>query len=261
MRSMFFLMGVILIQFIVGTNLRSVDELNETSLHIALAKGDISDAQRFLLETPSLINVRDKHGDTPLGGAVKKKQYAMVEFLLRNGADVNAVLSLGDTPLHCAAREGDIILVNRLLDVSNIDLRIVNHAGVTAETLAKNLSYFDCALAINAADGRNLVDELGLPSTISGFSPEKGWFPQFKCCYVEKVVYYSHILYGNMLPSQDGNLYSFNDKDKDFSTISVAAISCDENLTWHLPSLKVLEIRTKELLGEKPEIASQLPVK
>jgi RNA polymerase sigma factor (sigma-70 family) len=60
-------------------------------------------------------NVRLR-GETPLGRAVLMHDEAMVDLLLRSGADPNAATLNGITPLHRAAMRGHAAIARRLLD-------------------------------------------------------------------------------------------------------------------------------------------------
>lgn len=72
----------------------------------ASKKGDVWRAKELLERDPALINALDADQSTPLHCAVWKGHLNMVEFLLTQGADVNAKNQnehWGDTPLHAAA--------------------------------------------------------------------------------------------------------------------------------------------------------------
>ena len=68
----------------------------------------------------------------PLHFAYLRRDPIMVDFLLKEGADVNARDCLGNTACHKAAsRRSDIDIVKRLVD-AHCDLEITNDAGETA---------------------------------------------------------------------------------------------------------------------------------
>eukprot|EP01106_Pelomyxa_sp_JSP_P017105 TRINITY_DN6751_c0_g1_i1.p1 TRINITY_DN6751_c0_g1~~TRINITY_DN6751_c0_g1_i1.p1 ORF type:complete len:273 (-),score=58.81 TRINITY_DN6751_c0_g1_i1:35-853(-) len=53
----------------------------------ACGKNDLGECEKLLLEEPSLLQFRDKHGQTGLMVAADKKSELVVAFLLNNGAD------------------------------------------------------------------------------------------------------------------------------------------------------------------------------
>lgn len=74
------------------------------------------------------VNKANEFGETPLMMAVIKNRKADVEDLLKRGAKVN--LEKGWTPLHYAATEGNIELINRLIS-AGADVNAQTSAGVT----------------------------------------------------------------------------------------------------------------------------------
>jgi len=85
----------------------TVPELSRTALHIAAMKGH-SEALRLLLAANADTEVRDKEGVTPLGLAVTSGDQAVVEDLVRHGADLSATFPPSDaTALHGAATWGN----------------------------------------------------------------------------------------------------------------------------------------------------------
>ena len=59
-------------------------------------------ALRLLIELGNDVNLANKHGQTPMHGAVYRGKNALVEFLVGKGARVNATDALGRTPLQLA---------------------------------------------------------------------------------------------------------------------------------------------------------------
>ncbi|EDQ84314.1 uncharacterized protein MONBRDRAFT_30380 [Monosiga brevicollis MX1] len=57
----------------------------------------------------------DRHGDTPLHWACRNGDVKVVEMLLQHGADAKAKDNRGDTPLHKACRNGHVKVVEMLL--------------------------------------------------------------------------------------------------------------------------------------------------
>ncbi len=72
-------------------------------IHNAARKGDLVKVKELVKQNPSLISTKDKMGNTPLHMAAANDHKDVAEFLLENGADVNARDSNGGfTPLDAA---------------------------------------------------------------------------------------------------------------------------------------------------------------
>jgi len=94
---------------------------NQTSLHVAAHSGKIKAAE-LLLSLGADIEARDRCYETPLHHAVMGfPNLAMVEFLLDNGADINAKTDYGTTPLimitdYAEERVGALPILELLLE-------------------------------------------------------------------------------------------------------------------------------------------------
>jgi ankyrin repeat protein len=73
-------------------------------------------AVQWLLKNGAKVEAKDKNGWTALHSAVKNKHEKVVRLLLENGADVNEKESSGWQPLHSAAENGLKDMVSLLLD-------------------------------------------------------------------------------------------------------------------------------------------------
>ncbi|XP_059468521.1 uncharacterized protein LOC132192539 [Neocloeon triangulifer] len=69
---------------------------------------EILDLLKFLIVDKQMdVNARDHFGKTPLHFACKfSPKFSVIELLIRNGADVNAACTVGNTALHVLAEEG-----------------------------------------------------------------------------------------------------------------------------------------------------------
>lgn len=79
---------------------------------------------------------------TPLHSAVAGSHPAVVELLLKCGADPNVRQSGGFTPLHAAAQNGQMDILQMLL-MYGADLRFQNDKGKTALDLAREAGHAD----------------------------------------------------------------------------------------------------------------------
>ena len=89
-----------------GVDVNNVYNAN-TALHEAAIVGNIEIAAALFESKLAVnVNVSNGFGDTALCISSKHGHLKMVEFLLKNGADVDAVGQYGYTALHWAARNG-----------------------------------------------------------------------------------------------------------------------------------------------------------
>lgn len=90
---------------------------------------------------------------TPLHVAALKGQYKIMEILLRNGAEINALDAMGRTPLHCGV-EGERMDVVKLLVERGADVTRVDAKGLSVLHLAVEKGLEDAVelLIENGAD-------------------------------------------------------------------------------------------------------------
>eukprot|EP01129_Flabellula_baltica_P011679 TRINITY_DN5164_c0_g1_i2.p1 TRINITY_DN5164_c0_g1~~TRINITY_DN5164_c0_g1_i2.p1 ORF type:complete len:521 (-),score=71.24 TRINITY_DN5164_c0_g1_i2:341-1903(-) len=109
----------------------SVDHQNWTPLHVACYKKsgeeDIGIIQ-WLLDNGALINATESNDITPLMNAVRSGNEKIVGFLLMwKDLDVNAMNSLGETPLYKAVSNDFREVVRKLLGCKDIDVNLQDH--------------------------------------------------------------------------------------------------------------------------------------
>eukprot|EP00049_Salpingoeca_infusionum_P004450 m.79541 g.79541 ORF g.79541 m.79541 type:complete len:1113 (+) comp12571_c1_seq1:120-3458(+) len=109
-----------------------------TPLHLAASQGNVGCAQLILSAChPStahqLLDVRDRHGRTPLHVAAVEAQAKVLDLLVRQGADLFALDKQGQTPLDAVVATDSVELLSVLMKVSNnVSLKVKTDAD--AET-------------------------------------------------------------------------------------------------------------------------------
>jgi cytohesin len=87
-------------------------------IHDAAMRGDSEKVRSILQKDPSLVNLKDEHGWTPLCCASLRGLKTTVIILLANGAKVNDSNTFGWTPLHLT----DSVEIARLLIAAGADV-------------------------------------------------------------------------------------------------------------------------------------------
>jgi len=97
--------------------------INCANLFFYIEKKENENVKKYLLEKG--IDIRDKEQRTPLINASFYGNEALLEWLLENGADIDAQDVNGFTALHFACQEGHLqcvkILLNRKSNINNLD--------------------------------------------------------------------------------------------------------------------------------------------
>jgi ankyrin repeat protein len=86
----------------------------EGRLFSAAASGDLDEVKRLVLDCGVDPKIKDILGRTPLHHAASNGHLNVVEFLLEHGADPNIGDKNGNTPLHYAASGGHLDVVKLL---------------------------------------------------------------------------------------------------------------------------------------------------
>jgi ankyrin repeat protein len=142
------------------------DQASTTPLHRAATAGQLVVAE-FLLQNGAEIEARGPNGRTPLHYASSAGQKAMVELLLKNKASVLATDSEGYTALHLAAENG-MRNVAELLLASGIDINAKSRKNVTPLHLAIANSFNSVATL--------LIDRHANLDIVADYFPEKNWW-------------------------------------------------------------------------------------
>jgi ankyrin repeat protein len=104
----------------------------ESPLMIASIEGDLPLVETMVLKNKAQVN---KTGWTPLHYACSTGKLSVAEFLVANGAKVNALSPSETTPLMMAVSSGNELLIKFLLD-KGADLNMRNHEGYSAIDVA-----------------------------------------------------------------------------------------------------------------------------
>ncbi|MDK2818705.1 MAG: ankyrin repeat domain-containing protein [Spirochaetota bacterium] len=117
-------------------------------LHLAVATQDISMIKTTLTYDRLLINMQDMNGCTPLHIAVLTENQAIIEILIRLGADVNRSNNEGETPIFNAVRNNsNKILIDYLIsEGAIIDLSNKRNQSLTQIAELYNNNYFNNTL-------------------------------------------------------------------------------------------------------------------
>ncbi|WP_419214522.1 ankyrin repeat domain-containing protein [Wolbachia endosymbiont of Rhagoletis cingulata] len=145
-----------------GADINRQDNIGRTFLHKA-AEGGNSAAVKFLVEKGARLDVLDKWNDTPLHVAanvkVNKGHIEVVDYLVKNGADIN--LTHNYTPIHLAITRGNLDMVKCLID-NGADLYIKRACDGTPLTYAKQQGQVEI---VNYMDG--VMSNLSRSKTVS----------------------------------------------------------------------------------------------
>ncbi len=138
-----------------GASLNLIDPKEKnTALHFAINNMRSKVSQRvgtYLIDMYANTRLKNKYGQTPLhltiSTDIDSDWIAMVERLIKNGADINAQTNQGDTILHLAVNMKKIVWSKTLLERYGglLNLNIKNAKGWTAYQYAKELGYGDFA--------------------------------------------------------------------------------------------------------------------
>lgn len=123
----------------VHATAKSTKSSNSTvnSMSYAVQRGNLN-VIKLLLDHGMNVNSKDGENETPLTRAVHVNRFRVVDFLLKNGADVDFDLSSkGYSPLHIAATNNRVNIVKKLLEQGALaDFRSNNAERKTAMHLA-----------------------------------------------------------------------------------------------------------------------------
>ncbi|XP_076445095.1 uncharacterized protein LOC143283004 [Babylonia areolata] len=95
----------------------AVDKNDRTVVYLAAAKNRLEVLKKLLSDTQlkTLINTRDRYGNSPLHIAVRRGHLDIVKELLKRGAAINSKNEEKQTPLHLAAKLGRTNIVREIV--------------------------------------------------------------------------------------------------------------------------------------------------
>jgi len=114
-------------------NVNMSNKSGENALMMAAFDGELPIVKTLVLEKKADVN---KSGWAPIHYAATNGHLQVAEFLIANGAMVNALSPSETTPLMMAIGSGNELLIKYLLD-KGADLRMRNHQGYTAIDIAE----------------------------------------------------------------------------------------------------------------------------
>lgn len=114
-------------------NVNLPNKSGENALMMAAFDGDMSTVKMLVLNKKAAVN---KPGWSPIHYAATNGHLQIVQFLMANGAMINALSPSETTPLMMAIGSGNDDLIKYLLD-NGADLRMRNHEGYTAIDVAQ----------------------------------------------------------------------------------------------------------------------------
>ncbi|MCG8387781.1 MAG: ankyrin repeat domain-containing protein, partial [Cytophagales bacterium] len=120
------------------------DSSSPSALHLAVEQGDPFLVAVLIRRSPKDLNSVDSVGETPLHYAARKVNKGIVNILIDARATVNVQDNSGQTALHKAAASGNKDIVNALLD-AGADKTLQDNNGKTAGDLAKQAGHGDLA--------------------------------------------------------------------------------------------------------------------
>lgn len=145
-----------------GADINRQDSIGRTFLHKAAEDGNLA-AVKFLVEKGVRLDVLDEWNHTPLHVAanikVNKGHIEVVDYLVKNGADIN--LTHNYTPIHLAITRGNLDMVKCLID-NGADLYIKRACDGTPLTYAKQQGQVEI---VNYMD--SVMSNLSLSKTVS----------------------------------------------------------------------------------------------
>jgi len=116
-----------------ATDVNLTNKSGENALMLAAFDGELALVKNLVLQKKAAVN---KLGWAPIHYAATNGHLEITQFLMANGAQINALSPSETTPLMMSIGSGNDQLIKFLLD-NGADLRMRNHEGYTAIDVAQ----------------------------------------------------------------------------------------------------------------------------
>lgn len=123
-------MKKLLFVLVIALSLSAATGIKAQEIFDAVKNNDLNLVKQIIDKESSVVNQKDKTGNTPLHGAAIIGSVPISEFLLSRGADINASNTMQSTPLHTAIenKQDDVA---KLLIEKGANLNIKGRGGNT----------------------------------------------------------------------------------------------------------------------------------
>lgn len=119
---------------------KTFDEKGDSLLHLASANGHLLAIQLLIEKYGMDVNLRNKTGLTPIHVCVNQKNgqngYECLLYLISKGANPSIICDAGNTPLHEAASQDNLLCIRALIK-AGASISSINKQGLTPLDLAK----------------------------------------------------------------------------------------------------------------------------
>jgi ankyrin repeat protein len=134
------------------------DYAGRSLLHFAAMRGNMAILKYFLsLPHDVGLKIRDISGQSVLHYAVHSKRTEAIDFLVSNGADIDAVDTKGRTVLHCAAAKNNLAAIKRVVSLGGRgSLYLRDQDGRTPADLAYRYKAFEAAECLKSLSAEGL---------------------------------------------------------------------------------------------------------
>jgi ankyrin repeat protein len=147
-----------------GVSVESTDYRKKTPLQMAAEQGHMQIVE-YLVQNGADVNATTSVSTgevTPLRYAIANSDYQMTQYLIQHGADVNKANEAGWTPLMTAARVGNRDIIQLLLD-SGADINARANDGLSVIRIASNNGWTDIVVWLTMLQGDQSANQTKTP--------------------------------------------------------------------------------------------------